>query len=570
MSNWHQREGEIERFDGGGRTTLRVRVDDPDVETRSAHDAADPPRLAPKRVVRRARSGTGEQSSSRSHTRRLPSDVLAQASKRLEVIALLAAVLWTVLTILYHLVDRAFTAGDPSWLSLRSSDGVAAVGVATSLALYVYLRRAPRDPRKTLDLGLLYMISTAAIAGVIQHWDPVPDSPTMPMVSWTGVMILLVAATLPNEPHKTVVAGLIAASMNPLGMLLARARGTWPFDSAVTAWTMHYPDFLVVGASLIVARVVTGLGEQVARAREMGSYELGTLIGHGGMGEVYKATHRMLARPAAIKLIRPEILAARTGEQADLAVERFHREADAAARLQSPHTVGLYDFGATEDGTLYFAMELLDGMDLESLVRGTGPLPAARVVHILRQVCESLEEAHASGLVHRDIKPANLHIGRFGLRHDFVKVLDFGLVTTAGTRHESVTGAGTITGTPAYLAPEMIVGDKVDGRADLYALGCVAYYLLTGHLVFGSDTALQNVVKRLHEAPPRPSTRTGLPIPFDLEAVVLSCLATQPEDRPASARELARMLVEVNVEPWTDEHARAWWAARGAARVIGP
>lgn len=561
-------EGAIESFDEG-HTTGGVRVDDPDVETRSAHAADDPRRLAPKRVVRRARSATGPLTSSRSHPRPLPADVLSQASRRLEVIALLAAVLWTVVTILYHVVDRALTAGDPSWLSLKPSDGVAAVGVATSLALYLYLRRAPRDSRKTLDLGLLYMITTAAIAGVIQHWDPVPNSPTLPMVSWTGVAILLFAAMLPNEPRKTVVAGLIAASMNPLGMLLARARGTWPFESALSAWTMHYPDFLVVGASFIVARVVTGLGEQVARAREMGSYELGMLVGRGGMGEVYKATHRMLARPAAIKLIRPDILAARTGEQADLAVERFHREAEAAARLQSPHTVGLYDFGATDDGTLYLAMELLDGLDLESLVRGTGPLPAARVVHILRQVCASLEEAHASGLVHRDIKPANLHVGRFGLHHDFVKVLDFGLVTTAGARHQSVTGPGIITGTPAYLAPEMIVGDKVDGRADIYALGCVAYYLLTGQLVFGSDTALQSVVKRLHETPARPSTRTKLPIPFDLEAVVLLCLATQPEDRP-TARELDSMLAAVNVETWSDAHARAWWSARAAARVTGP
>src|SRR4051812_12095486 len=212
------------------------------------------------------------------------------------------------------------------------------------------------------------------------------------------------------------------------------------------------------------------------------------------MGSVYRATHRMLARPAAIKLIRPEVLSSQDPRSADLAVARFRREAEAAAKLRSPHTVELYDFGETEDGTLYFVMELLEGMDLEGLVRKEGPLPQKRVIHILRQVCESLEEAHVSGLVHRDIKPANIHVGRVGLRHDFVKVLDFGLVKSlAGPLIEDsmATASGLTPGTPAYMAPEMALGETVDGRADLYALGCVAYYLLTGRLVFEATTGLQ-------------------------------------------------------------------------------
>src|SRR5262249_16796782 len=175
---------------------------------------------------------------------------------------------------------------------------------------------------------------------------------------------------------------------------------------------------------------------QVAHAREMGSYRLGERLGSGGMGEVYKATHRMLARAAAIKLFRPEMLG-QNAAAAQLAATRFRPEAEAAASLRSPHTLELYDFGVTEDQTLYYVMELLDGMDLETLVRTKGPVPAARAIYILRQVCESLEEAHARGLVHRDIKPANIHVGRLGLRHDFVKVLDFGLVKLVDgtTRH---------------------------------------------------------------------------------------------------------------------------------------
>lgn len=485
------------------------------------------------------------------------------------MIALLFAALWTVSTVLFHLIDVPLNQNDASRLSLLSSDGIAAAGVAISLALYFFVRRGRRTPRATLNLSLPYLVATSCLVGLISHWDPVPHSPTMPMVSWVGALVLLFAATLPNDPTKTAVAGLISVCMSPIGMLVARERGTWDFDSTLTAWTMHYPDFLVVAVSFVIARAVYGMGQQIARAREMGSYELGERIGHGGMGEVYRATHRMLARPAAIKLIRPEAMAARTGQQADIVVERFHREAEAAARLQSPHTVGLYDFGATEDGTLYIVMELLVGMDLESLVRREGPLPAARVVHILRQVCESLEEAHASGLVHRDIKPANLHIGRFGLREDFVKVLDFGLVTTTGAPgagRQLITAEGTAPGTPAYMAPEMIMGDQVDGRADLYALGCVAYYLLTGRLVFEASSALQGIARRLQERPVPPSVRTELPIPADLDALVLACLATQPLDRPTTAAEVARRLAALSVPPWTDEEANGWWAAHEPAR----
>ena len=198
-------------------------------------------------------------------------------------------------------------------------------------------------------------------------------------------------------------------------MLWARAQGYWDFGPASNALLMHYPDYLLVGVAVVISHVVTTLGRQVAKAREMGSYQLGELLGRGGMGEVYKATHRMLARPAAIKLIRPEMLGGNDPAVAARAIARFRREAEAAAQLRSPHTVDLYDFGVTDDQTLYLVMELLDGMDLESLVRQHGPMPAARVIHVLRQVCDSLEEAHARGLVHRDIKPANIHLGRVGL-----------------------------------------------------------------------------------------------------------------------------------------------------------
>jgi serine/threonine-protein kinase len=263
------------------------------------------------------------------------------------------------------------------------------------------------------------------------------------------------------------------------------------------------------------------------------------------MGEVYLATHRMLARPAAIKLIRPEVLASGDGKLAQSAAVRFRREAEAAAKLRSPHTVELYDFGVTEDGALYLVMELLEGITLETLVRRQGPQPAARVVHILRQVCDSLEEAHSHGLIHRDIKPANIHLGRMGLRDDFVKVLDFGLVKTMGGGDGDdplASAAGLTPGTPAYMAPEMGHDPAPDGRSDLYSLGCVAYYLLTGRLVFQADTPLQMILMHVQQLPVPPSERLGKPVPAELERLVLACLAKRPADRPRSAAALAAAL----------------------------
>ena len=299
----------------------------------------------------------------------------------------------------------------------------------------------------------------------------------------------------------------------------------------------------------------------------MGSYQLGELLGRGGMGEVYRATHRMLARPAAIKLIRPEMIGASDAADAQVAVTRFRREAEAAANLRSPHTVELYDFGVTDDGTLYFVMELLDGIDLESLVRRHGPQPAGRVVHILRQVCASLEEAHVRGLVHRDIKPANIHVGRLGLVDDFVKVLDFGLVKPIadGSPEQALTTqAGLIVGTPGYMAPEIALSNTIDGRADLYALGCVAYYLLTGQQVFDGDTVMQVIAKHLQSAPVPPSQRAPTAVPPALEQLVLACLAKKPEDRPRSAADLARALAAIDVVAWTEIQAREWWEAARA------
>jgi len=291
--------------------------------------------------------------------------------------------------------------------------------------------------------------------------------------------------------------------------------------------------------------------------RTVGAYTLIEKLGHGGMGEVWRAKHRELIRPAAIKLMSPELEAQADGKQT--LRKRFDQEVQATALLTSPHTVAVYDFGKTEDGGLYYVMELLDGVDMETLVVKFGPQPADRVVHMLRQVCESLDEAHHRGLIHRDIKPANLYVCSIGMQLDFVKVLDFGLVRDMA--HDlHLTAEQIVSGTPAYLAPESAARHQFDARSDLYALGCVAYWLLTGRTVFEGATSAAVVAAHIYEPVVPPSQVTELKIPPRLEEIVLACLAKNPDARPQTAAELQHMLEELP-RTWTPQRADAWWRA---------
>jgi eukaryotic-like serine/threonine-protein kinase len=282
------------------------------------------------------------------------------------------------------------------------------------------------------------------------------------------------------------------------------------------------------------------------------------------MGEVWRAKHSLLARPAAIKLVRPSLIEGGVPALSDEMQRRFEREAQVIARLRSPHTVNLFDFGVAPDGAFYYVMELLEGLDADALVRRHGPIPADRTIHVLRQMCHSLSEAESCGLVHRDIKPANVFLCRYGEEFDFVKVLDFGIAKTV---HETPEAGMTLTrdlvvrGTPAFIAPEQALGGAgIDGRADIYATGCVAYWLLTGRLVFSADTPMGLLLHHAKTMPTLPSAVTDLSIPASLERLVMSCLAKDPADRPQSARELSRRLAEVDgAGDWTEDRARAWW-----------
>jgi serine/threonine-protein kinase len=439
-------------------------------------------------------------------------------------------------------------------------DAVGGAAFVLSLALYWYTRRSRRSAQFLLDLALVYQVLIAASIGLLDYAMGTPAG-----VSWIAVIILLFAPIIPSRPWKTGLAAFFAASMDPLAALYWRWRGV-DVPSLPAVFILAVPNYLCALLAPVISHIINRLGREVRKAREMGSYVLGGLIAKGGMGEVWEATHRFLARPAAVKLIKPEVLSAVTKVQADVLLQRFRREAKAAANLRSPHTIQLYDFGVSADGTFYYVMELLNGMDLQTLVEEYGPLPPARAIHILQQACESLAEAHDRGLIHRDIKPANIQLCCIGHYFDYVKVLDFGLVKRAGIDSAvdvGLTAPNMVTGTPAYLSPESAQGEPVDQRTDIYALGCVAYWMLTGRQVFEGQNVVQIIARHIHTAPEPPSLFSLFRIPPELDEIVLACLAKRPEDRPATARDLADRLEQCEVdELWSRGHARLWWESR--------
>jgi eukaryotic-like serine/threonine-protein kinase len=318
----------------------------------------------------------------------------------------------------------------------------------------------------------------------------------------------------------------------------------------------HY--LLLLAAAAIAAasgQIGWSARMQLRKARQLGRYRLEARIGEGGMNEVWLAWDESLQRNVALKILR-------SGADTDAGViARFEREALALSRLRSPHTVRVFDFGASDDGFSYIAMEYLPGADLQQLVRESGPMPPERAIAFALQVCRSLSEAHAAGIVHRDIKPANLFVTRLGDQHDVLKVLDFGIarLVTDATRTQSVRG------TPAYMAPECWMEGEANARSDIYALGATLYHLLSGHAPFESVDASELVRAHLLRSPAPPSTKRGEPLPAALEAIVLRCLAKSPDDRIGSAEELEAALLDCArtlPRTWSDDDARAYWLAR--------
>ncbi len=315
---------------------------------------------------------------------------------------------------------------------------------------------------------------------------------------------------------------------------------------------------LTVGLAALASRVIHRLRKEVSDIQSLGQYNLRRKLGEGAMGVVYEAQHGMLKRPTAIKLLRPELADPE-------ALERFRREVQLTAKLTHPNTVTIYDYGRTPDGLFYYAMELLDGATLSQVVKAGGPQPVERVVRILRDAALALNEAHQVGLIHRDIKPSNIMLARQGGVPDVTKVLDFGLVKNLGQVDDlEKTNTMSIKGTPHYLSPEAIQEPQgIDARTDLYALGCVGYYLLAGRHVFDGKTIMEVCLHHMHTKPMPLSEASPLEIPAGLEALIMTCLEKDQAQRPASGQELADALDRLAVARWTRADAEAWWDAFG-------
>jgi serine/threonine-protein kinase len=499
-------------------------------------------------------------------TRPLSDEILKQSARRLRILALMYAFTYfmssfpglvlasnRVVNIVYWV---------PDLLSILTALAVAAITLSSRVRLAV-----------VLNLGLVFLVVSNFGIAIGEFIDPRRlDMNGWIGLSWVAVWTPLFTVVIPTRPRKALIATIASVSSVPLviGWMVVSRRTVFQPSADQFFFFIVFPYILIVGLAYAGQVVVYALGKEASLAQELGSYRLIERLGQGGMGEVWRATHLLLARPAAIKLLRTSRMG--EGEAATDALLRFQREARVTAQLRSPHTVELWDFGIAGDGRFYYVMELLDGLDLEKLVKRHGPLPAARVIHLLRQVCHSLAEAEERGLVHRDIKPSNILVCRYGSDHDFVKVLDFGIVKVSPSTPLDTDVVATrdhlFRGTPAFIAPEQVLGDAIDSRADIYATGCVAYWLLTGELVFTAETPMAVMLLHAQTKPTPPSQRTELPIAPELEGLIMECLAKDPAARPQTARELSERLGRIAVgETWSEARAREWWASHEPARA---
>jgi len=497
----------------------------------------------------------------------LPADVLEAGVRRLGLVTLVCSTSLTVVLGLLMLLARHDSVLERDVLPNATRSLVSAIVLNVGMLLIVRWRKL--RPQAVLHVSLIYLVAFSLALSALRHGLPWPAAEVLR--SWSPVAIVLVmyGALVPARPSTIATACVVSALMDPLVLLLAQRAGTRP--SLVQLPLLMLSPAAGAGLAVLSSRVLYGLTERISRAREVGSYRLQKRLGIGGMGEVWMAKHQMLARPAAIKLIRPAILATHGPEEAKRLLKLFEREAQTTASLTCPNTIQLFDYGVTLDGTFYYVMELLDGYDLQTLVKEFGKQPPERVVHLMIQATDSLHEAHEHQFVHRDLKPANIFTCRYGGEVDFVKVLDFGLVMDRRPTEEELQRPGLI-GTPAVMAPEMVrFNAPVDRRADIYALGCVAYWLLTRERVFEAENRADMLVMHAHQRPVPPSKRAGISVPPRLEELILSCLEKNPNKRPQTARELGDKLRELELDKaWTRSRRESWWQENGRDRGLLP
>ncbi|MFN0055609.1 MAG: serine/threonine-protein kinase [Planctomycetales bacterium] len=406
------------------------------------------------------------------------------------------------------------------------------------------------------------MLSTLMLQG---DWDSVA------LIEKNGifrvaVVMLVYGVFIPNDPRTTarVVMTMALCPIAVLAAVLHQASVAQVADSGIAGaeGTALNALFVLIAAALAIFASFTlnGLRRELHDVRQLGQYRLLDKLGEGGMGAVYLAEHQLLKRPCALKLINADL------EENEIAVARFEREVQSAASLSHPNTIEVYDYGRADDGTFYYVMEYLAGLSIADLVRQEGELPAGRTVYLARQVCGALAEAHRMGLVHRDLKPANIFVAILGGQCDVAKVLDFGLVKQENPQDgKQLTADYTVSGTPQFMSPEQARGERnIDGRADLYAVGAILYYMLTGRPPFERESAMSLMIAHASE-PVRPPTQLNSRIPQDLEAVILKCLAKAPADRYEDAKVLATALEQCRcASEWSQSQAEAWWLQRAA------
>jgi eukaryotic-like serine/threonine-protein kinase len=470
-------------------------------------------------------------------------------------------ILGTLFTVMYVVGFLAIAIVQPSKLvevHVHPGKLINLAAVVVMSGFWVLLRRSdPNDVRlRVTDFGAVFSISLGIGLGCFVA----PSGYHLEFAILVILVFLLIlrAALVPSTAPWTAFVGLACSVPFMIGgyQLATRSAGNEYITPSLITVALGVWCLAATAATTVVSHVIYGLVSQVREAQQLGRYMLKQKIGEGGMGEVYRAEHAMLRRPTAIKLLLP-------GRVSAEALERFEREVQLTSRLSHPNTVMIYDYGRTPDGIFYYAMEFLDGVSLDALVAAEGPQSPGPVVRTLLQVAGALAEAHDVGLIHRDVKPANIMVCDRG-GAPIVKVFDFGLVKKIDTTTDQValTNVNAITGTPLYLAPESILhSDGIDGRIDIYALGAVGYFLLTGTPVFDGRTVVEVCGHHLHTPPEPPSMRLGSALPAKLEALILACLAKDRDKRPRDAHELLAMLSECETEsPFGAAEARAWWS----------
>jgi hypothetical protein len=453
--------------------------------------------------------------------------------------------------------------------ALFSSTRVSNVTIVLVNGTVWWLTRSRSLPTWGSRTGELFAVTVAMVAmATLPLHPPIAGvGAIMAMFGPTlmGTVLLLRAAIIPSEPWLSAGLGILwgtlmtASAVQGWEGVVLEAPALWegqepePWRVPVSLGVVATVAFSYVAG--VISYVVYGLESKVRQALEFGQYTIEAKLGEGGMGSVYRARHRMLRRPTAVKLLSPE-------KAGDHAVARFEREVQQTSRLTHPSIVAIYDYGRTQDGVFYYAMEYIEGIDLARLVREEGPLPQERVRRLVAQAAWALAEAHALGLVHRDVKPSNMMLcHRTGVL-DHLKVVDFGLVKDLEREETAaaVTQDNTIVGTPHFLAPEAIRSPDAAGPpADVYGLGAVAYYLLTGQHVFPAQTLVEVCAMHLHEPPRSPSEVAPDPIDPRLEAIVLRCLAKAPEDRFRDGQALGAALEAFHLDDWSEDDAAAWW-----------